>query len=152
MKFYQDYLEFLRLLNKNRVEYMIVGGYAMAFHGHPRFTGDIDVWIKISESNAEKMERVLIAFGFSVLNFKKKDFLKKGMIFQIGYQPVRIDIITSIEGVSFEEAFLNRHETRIGNLKVGFIGLKDLIKNKKSVGRDIDLIDFKTLSGRRKKK
>jgi hypothetical protein len=87
---------------------MIVGSYAMAFHGRPRYTGDLDIWIDISESNAIKMIRVLKVFGFESLGFQKEDFLKENLINQIGYPPLRIDILTNIDGVSFEDAYTQK--------------------------------------------
>ena len=87
-----DFEDFIQLLNQHKVDYMVVGGYAMAFHGRPRYTGDLDIWIDISESNAEKMLLVIKDFGFSSLGFKKEDFLKENLINQLGYPPLRIDI------------------------------------------------------------
>ena len=140
-----DFEDFISLLNKHHVEYLIVGGYAMAFHGRPRYTGDLDIWINISESNAEKMLTVLAEFGFSSLMFSREDFLKENIINQIGYPPLRIDILTSIDGVTFNEAFLQKKMILIGELEVAFIGLSQLIENKKASNRAQDIADIESL-------
>ncbi len=98
MTFEKDFEDFVSLLNKYNVEYMVVGGYALAFHGRPRHTGDLDIWINISESNAEKVISVIKEFGFGSLGFSKEDFLKPGYVNQIGHPPLRIDILTEIDG------------------------------------------------------
>jgi len=125
-----DFEDFIQFLNQYEVDYMIVGGYAMAFHGSPRYTGDLDIWIDISESNAEKMLLVINAFGFSSLGFKKEDFLKENLINQIGYPPLRIDILTNIDGIDFKEAYTQKQVIEIEDLKANYIGLRDLIQNK----------------------
>ena len=140
-----DFEDFISLLNKHHVEYLIVGGYAMAFHGRPRYTGDLDIWINISESNAEKMLTVLAEFGFSSLMFSREDFLKENIINQIGYPPLRIDILTSIDGVTFNEAFLQKEMIQIDELEVAFIGLSQLIENKKASNRAQDIADIESL-------
>jgi predicted nucleotidyltransferase len=146
----QEVLDFIQFLNQYEVDYMIVGGYAMAFHGSPRYTGDLDVWIDISESNAEKMLLVIQAFGFSSLGFKKEDFLKENLINQIGYPPLRIDILTNIDGIDFKEAYTQKQVIEIEDLKANYIGLRDLIQNKKTSGREKDIIDVKTLQKKQK--
>lgn len=125
-----DFEDFIQFLNQYEVDYMIVGGYAMAFHGSPRYTGDLDIWIDISESNAEKMLLVINAFGFSSLGFKKEDFLKENLINQIGYPPLRIDILTNIDGIDFKEAYTQKQVIEIEDLKANYIGLRDLIQSK----------------------
>lgn len=140
-----DFEDFIQLLNQYDVDYMIVGGYAMAFHGRPRYTGDLDIWIDISDSNASKMLAVIQEFGFSTLGFVKEDFLRENLINQIGYPPLRIDILTSIDGVSFNEAYQHKQMISIDNLKANYIGLNELIQNKKSSGRLQDLADIKAL-------
>lgn len=116
-----DFEDFIQFLNQYEVDYMIVGGYAMAFHGSPRYTGDLDIWIDISESNAEKMLLVINAFGFSSLGFKKEDFLKENLINQIGYPPLRIDILTNIDGIDFKEAYTQKQVIEIEDLKANYI-------------------------------
>ncbi|WP_142687433.1 nucleotidyltransferase [Chitinophaga polysaccharea] len=141
----KDFEDFIRLLNKHEVEYMVVGGYAMAFHGRPRFTGDLDIWINISERNAANLLKVIKDFGFSSLGFKKADFLQEGCITQIGYPPLRIDLLNSIDGVRFPEAYENRQKMIEDDLEVCFIGRQDLLANKMASGRDVDLLDVREL-------
>jgi len=143
--FSQDFKEFIELLNKNKVEYLVVGGYAVGFHGYPRYTGDIDVWIKADNKNAEKMVSVLNEFGFGSSNIKKENFLKLDNIIQLGNPPFRIDIIMYIDGVTFDECYENRTCTMIDQFEINFIGYNELIKNKKASGRDKDLLDLKNL-------
>lgn len=140
----QDFREFLELLNKNRVKYLIVGGYALAYHSKPRFTGDIDIWIETNEENAEKVLNVLNEFGFGELDITKGDFMNLGQILQLGFAPNRIDIITSIDGVDFQDAWENRIEGNFGShgIKVFFISRADFIKNKRSTGRKKDSNDI----------
>ncbi|MCE7059830.1 DUF6036 family nucleotidyltransferase [Dyadobacter sp. CY343] len=140
-----DFEDFIALLNKHEVEYLVVGGYAMAFHGRPRYTGDLDIWINVSESNAQKMLVVLAEFGFSSLMFSKEDFLKENIINQIGYPPLRIDILTSVDGITFAEAYSNRKSLEMGALEVAFIGLNQLIANKKASNRPQDIVDIESL-------
>lgn len=146
-----DFEDFLKLLNQYHVQYLVVGGYAMAFHGKPRFTGDLDVWINISEDNSLKMVSVINDFGFASLGFTQKDFSIPNLINQIGYPPLRIDILTSIDGVEFEEAYSERLEIQLDEgTSVYYIGLDQLIKNKKSSGRKIDIADVADLEKKRK--
>lgn len=145
MQLASDFEDFIELLNKHSVEYLVVGGYAMAFHGRPRFTGDLDIWINVSESNAEKMLVVLAEFGFSSLGYCKEDFLKENIINQIGYPPLRIDILTSIDGVAFSEAVKHKKSIDIESTSVAFIGLNQLIANKKASNRPQDIADVISL-------
>lgn len=140
-----DFEDFIVLLNKFSVEYLVVGGYAMAFHGRPRYTGDLDIWIKISESNANKMMIVLKEFGFGSLPFIKDDFLKENLVNQIGYPPLRRDILTSIDGITFQEAYVHKKTLLLDSLEVQFIGINELIQNKKASGRKQDLADIEKL-------
>ncbi len=141
----KDFEDFVALLNNNNVDYMIVGGYALAFHGKPRHTGDLDIWIDLSNDNAIKMVEVLHEFGMASLGLTEVDFLNKGGITQIGYPPLRIDILNEIDGVSFKDAYLNKLIIDIDGLHVNYIGLDDLIKNKQMSGRHQDLTDVNTL-------
>ena len=155
MKVEKDYEEFLRLLNKNKVKYCIVGAYAVAFYGKPRFTKDIDILVESSMENGKKIVETLSEFGFGTLNLTEKDFSKQGNIIQLGYEPVRIDIMTSLEGCSFKRVWGNRKVGRYGKQRVFFMGLEDLIKVKKSSKRKIDKEDARLLRVRlqlRKKK
>ncbi|TDH18516.1 hypothetical protein EXU57_23060 [Segetibacter sp. 3557_3] len=125
---------------------MIVGGYALAFHGKPRHTGDLDIWINISELNATRMLQVLSDFGLSSMRFKKQDFLKAGYMSQIGYPPLRIDILNSIDGVDFGEAKGNMQTVRLDDdLVVNYIGLNEFVRNKKASGRSQDIADIKEI-------
>lgn len=141
----KDFEDFIQLLNNYEVEYLVVGGYAMAFHGKPRYTGDLDIWINISATNAEKMLRVMKDFGMDALGFEKDDFLQPGYISQIGYPPLRIDILNSIDGVLFDEAYENRQKVKADDLDILYIGLNDLLKNKKASGRKQNIADVKEI-------
>ncbi len=141
----KDFEEFISLLNKHHVQYMIVGGYALAFHGKPRYTGDIDIWIGISEQNATRLLKAIKDFGLASLGFVKEDFLKEGFISQIGRPPLRIDILNSIDGVNFDEAYKGVQEIELEDLKVPYIGLGDFIKNKQATGRKKDLVDIQEI-------
>lgn len=142
----KDFEDFVELLNKHKVDYMVVGGYALAFHGKPRHTGDLDIWINVSPKNAERMLKVIADFGMASLGFEKEDFLKEGFINQIGQPPLRIDILNSIDGVEFSEAKKNREQITLDDgLELSFIGLQDLLKNKQAAGRNQDLADIKEI-------
>ena len=141
----KDFEDFIRLLNKHKVVYMVVGGYALAFHGKPRYTGDIDIWINISDENALRLLKVIKDFGLGSLGFKKEDFLQEGYISQIGRPPLRIDIINSIDGITFEEAFTGIQTIEIDGLSIFYIGLGDFIKNKQASGRTKDLADIQEI-------
>jgi len=125
---------------------LIVGGYAVGFHGFPRYTGDIDVWVNSTADNAEKVLKSLDEFGFGDFNLSKEDFLTKKNLFQLGNPPFRIDIIISIDGVTFKEAFLKKIVKSIDGIEINFIGLNELIKNKQASGREKDLLDLKNLT------
>ncbi|MEO8208954.1 MAG: nucleotidyltransferase [bacterium] len=144
-KLNQDYKEFIELLNARKVDYIVVGAFAMAFHGHPRYTGDIDFWIRNSEANARNVFQTIVEFGFPPDNLSEKDFTSNDLIFQMGYPPVRIDVLTSIEALSFEECFLQKETRIIDGLTIPYLNIKDLIKNKKAVGRKKDLADLEEL-------
>jgi predicted nucleotidyltransferase len=141
----KDFEDFIALLNKYRVKYMVVGGYALAFHGKPRYTGDIDIWISISEHNAAQLLKVIDDFGMSSLGFTKDDFLEEGYISQIGRPPLRIDILNTIDGVEFENAYKSMLELDIDGLRVAYIGLADFVKNKQASGRKKDLVDVREI-------
>jgi predicted nucleotidyltransferase len=147
----QDFEEFIALLNKYQVEYMVVGGYALAFHGKPRHTGDLDIWIGISKVNAGQMMKVVKEFGLGALGLTKNDFLKEGYMTQIGYPPLRIDILNSIDGVDFKDAYENRQQVDLDGLMVIYIGLREFIKNKEASGRPQDLSDISDLQKKKKK-
>jgi predicted nucleotidyltransferase len=141
----QDFQEFIQSLNDNQVRYLVVGGYAVALHGHPRYTKDIDVWIEISPDNATRMVKALDQFGFASLGLKEQDFLVPDQIIQLGYPPSRIDVISTLEGVDFETCYAARVEVKIDDVMVSFIDLENLRKNKKAAGRPQDLADLENL-------
>jgi hypothetical protein len=143
--FSQDFKEFVKLLIENQVEYLIVGGYAVGIHGHPRYTGDLDIWLNPTHKNADLILECVNTFGFSSYGLSKNDFTKEGNIIQLGYPPLRIDLLTQIDGVTFETCFRNRKIVEIDELSVNFIGYQDLLKNKKSSGRLRDLDDLENL-------
>ena len=141
----KDYEEFLRLLNKNSVRYCIIGSHALAFHARPRYTKDIDILVEASLDNAERILSALDEFGFGSLNLRIEDFSSKGNIIQLGYEPVRIDIITSIEGLDFSDIWQNRVQGSYGNQTVNIINRLDLIKSKKISNRIQDKADLELL-------
>lgn len=145
MKVEKDFEDFVELLNKCKVKYLIVGAYALALYAEPRNTGDIDIFIQRSDENAQKMLNVIEEFGFAGLELSLKDFTAEEMIIQLGFQPVRIDIITSISGVNFDEAYEFRAEKQFGRTKANFISKEFLIKNKKASARTKDLADLELL-------
>jgi hypothetical protein len=140
-----DFREFVELLIKHKVEYLIAGGYAVGIYGHPRYTGDLDIWLNRTEENAIKIIATVKEFGFQSFNLSPQDFLKKENVIQLGYPPLRIDLLTDLDGVSFSECFANKIEVELEGLKVNFIGYADLIKNKTSTGRPIDLDDIENM-------
>ena len=142
-----DFSALLALLNAHHVEYMIVGGHALAFHGAPRYTGDLDVYIKAADVNAERMARVLDEFGFGDLGLTAEDFLTAESVLQLGVPPVRLDILNSLTGVSWNEANKGRVRGTYGNIQVHYIGRDQLIKNKRATGRKRDLADLERLEG-----
>ena len=145
MEVQRDFEELLRLFNAHNVEYIIVGGYALAFHGAPRYTGDMDIFVKPDEENAKRILAALEDFGFGSLGLKKTDFMNHNMVVQLGMPPVRIDIITSISGVSWDEAAKGRVSAKYGNMTVYYIGREQFVKNKRAIGRLKDLADLEAL-------
>ena len=141
----RDFREFIQLLNEHDVRYLVVGGYAVAFHGHPRYTKDIDIWFWLNKKNAEKLVNVLREFGFESLGLTQEDFLDPDQVIQLGYPPNRIDILTNLRGVDFEECYASKIEVNIEGTTVKFIDLDNLKKNKKSTGRYQDLADLENL-------
>jgi len=145
MIFEQDFIDFIELLNLHNVDYMIVGAHALAYHGRPRHTGDLDIWIKPSYENAARMIAVLNDFGFGSLGLTENDFLKDSYVTQLGYPPLRIDILNAISGVEFDEAYANKVKGEVDALKVNFINVNEFIKNKEATGRQKDLGDIASL-------
>ena len=146
MKLPSDLHAFIESLNAAHVKYLIVGGYAVAFHGHPRFTGDIDVFIEASMDNAVKVVQALRHFGFGGLELDPSALATKDVVVQLGLPPNRIDIMTSIDGVAFNEAWQTRVSARISGTATAFIGKELLVANKRSAGRPKDIADADELS------
>jgi hypothetical protein len=142
----RHFQEFIELLEKHGVKYLVVGGYAVGFHGFPRYTGDLDVFIAISEENSENILRVLGEFGFSDLGLNVQDFLEKEIVVEIGREPIKIQVLTGIDGVTFEESYSGKEYLQLSKeLSIPFIGYEALLKNKESSPRAKDKIDFEEL-------
>ena len=135
----------LQTLLDNEVKFLIVGAYALAVYGYPRATGDFDIWVEPSTENAKRIFSALTAFGAPLSDLTEETFTEKGIIFQIGVAPCRIDLITHIDGVNFTDAYTSREKVSIEDLILPFISKENLIKNKKSTGREKDLVDVKYL-------
>jgi hypothetical protein len=140
-----DFKDMLSVFNAESVEYLIVGAYAMAAHGVPRATGDLDCWIRRSPENAERVMRALAAFGAPLERISKDDLSVPGLVLQFGVEPTRIDLLTSIDGVDFDEAYQRRLVARIDDIEVSLLDLETLIRNKRAVGRPRDLADVARL-------
>ena len=140
-----NFSEFIALLRAHDARFLIVGGYAVAMHGHPRYTADLDVWLGADQRNAEAVLHALDDFGFGALGLTAEDFTAADRVVQLGYPPLRIDLLTSIDGVDFEHAHQHRVEIEIGRLLAPFISLPDLRRNKQSSGRPQDLADLAAL-------
>jgi len=146
MKLSKDLKEFIELLNSRKVKYIIMGGHAVAYHGYPRFTGDIDFFVERSHPNAVSLEQVLKDFGFSSLEIKTEDFLKSETIVQLGRPPNRIDILTSVDGVEFSEAWNTKVNAVVDKTPVYVISKELLIRNKRAVRRPQDLADLSQIT------
>lgn len=140
-----DFKEFLKLLNDHQVEYLLIGGYAVAYHGYPRATADMDIWIRISPENAQRIVNVLNLFGFRQTELSEQLFLTEGKIIRLGVPPIRIEIATSISGIEFEEAYDSRIEEEFDSIPAKIIDLLHLKANKKAAGRHKDLDDLQNL-------
>lgn len=142
-----DLKEFIGLLNSRGVEYLIVGAHSLAFHARPRFTGDIDILVRPTVENGERIVALLQEFGFGGLEVSPSDFTAPDQIIQLGRAPHRIDLLTSISGVSIEDAFANKVAAQLEGLPVAFLSKVLLIANKLAVGRPQDLADLSELEG-----
>ena len=140
-----DFRDLFAALNAAHAEFLIIGGYALAVHGAPRFTKDLDVWVKANPDNAQKVWNALDAFGAPFLDLTLQDLATPGIVFQMGLPPNRIDIITAIDGVAFHEAWEHRVPSAYGDQPVMVIGMDDLIRNKEATGRPQDRLDAQTL-------
>lgn len=145
MKLSKDLSEFIALLNSIGVKYLLVGGHAVAFHGYPRFTGDMDLFVERSDANAALLEQALRTFGFSGSGLKAADFLEPGIVVQLGRPPYRIDLLTSIDGVDFAQAWASKQVARLDDVPVPIIGKAELIRNKRATARAQDLADLEKL-------
>ncbi len=145
MELPEDWRAFIELLNLNEVEYLIVGALALAYHGLPRYTGDLDILVRNAPQNAKRLEVALAGFGLDSLGLSAEDFVDSYQVIQLGIPPLRIDLLTSITGVSFDEAWAERVQDMLGGIRANFIGRQSLIQNKKSTGRPQDLADLEAL-------
>jgi hypothetical protein len=140
-----DFRELLALFNVRPVEYLIVGGYALALHGAPRFTGDLDIFVNPDAANAPRILTALAAFGFASVGLTLSDFERPDQVGQLGVPPVRIDLITSLTGVSWDEAWAGRIAGRYGDMPVHYIGRAQFVANKRATGRTKDVADLAML-------
>ena len=145
MKLHQDIREFIALCLSRKVEFLLVGGYALAFHGAPRFTEDIDLMVLVSPENADRIHAVLNDFGFGEAGITRDDFLEPGQVIQLGRAPNRIDILTGISGVTWQEAWASRTPVNLDGLEIQVIGKAELVRNKQATGRPQDLADVARL-------
>jgi len=146
MRVERDYEELLKLFNRNKVRYCIVGAYALAFYARPRYTKDIDLLVKPDIENGKRIIKALNEFGFKSLRLSTRDFSKSGKVIQLGYEPLRVDILTSLKGCTFNEVWKNKIIGKYGRQKVYFIGMKELLKNKKASKRKQDKVDLEILT------
>lgn len=146
MNIHDDFEEFLRLLNSESVDYVIVGGYAVAYHGYIRTTQDLDILFANNKDNIEKICRAMIHFGFTEQAFDATDFSEPGSIIRMGVPPVRIELINEISGVTFDEVWITKVTGKYGTVSVFYIGKQELLKNKKAAGRPKDVADIDELT------
>lgn len=147
MQLNPDFSAFVAACAEHRVRYMVVGGYALAAHGFPRNTKDLDIWIEAERGNAQRLLTALSEFGFGSLDLTEDDFVDPGCVVQLGYPPIRIDLLTSVDGVTFAEARERCVMLRIGDVDVPVISREDLVTNKRASGRLQDLADVERLEG-----
>jgi hypothetical protein len=145
MEIQKDFKELLELFNAHKVEYVIVGGYALAFHGAPRFTGDIDILVRPDDGNAKRIIAALDEFGFASLDISEKDFTKSDNVIQLGVPPIRVDIMTSLTAVTWDKVQAGKVSGNYDRTYVFFIGRDDFIANKKALGRKKDIADIEAL-------
>lgn len=145
MELQQDFKELLALLNSQKVEYIIIGAHALAFHGAPRYTGDLDIFVRNSSENAERIMAVLREFGFGSIGLSEADFTEPDQVIQLGFPPVRIDLMTKISGVSWDEAAAGAKPGKYGDIPVKYMGREQFIANKRACGRAKDLFDIESL-------
>jgi hypothetical protein len=141
----RDFKEFLRLLNVHKVEYLLIGGYAVNYHGYPRATADMDIWTAVHPDNANRLVAALKEFGFDLPDLSAELFLRPWQIIRLGMPPVRIEIATTISGVDFSECYAQRVEDTLDGVPIALIDLEHLKRNKKASGRHQDLADLENL-------
>ncbi len=146
MEAQRDFKELLVLFNAHNVDYVIVGAYALAFHGAPRYTGDLDILVRPDRENSERVLNALNAFGFASLGLTVEDFSSSGKVVQLGYPPLRVDIMTSLTGVSWDQVAAGRVKSVYGDAEVHYLGKNELIQNKRALGRMKDLADIEAIS------
>jgi len=146
-----DFRDLLVALNAAGAKYLIVGGYALALHAEPRFTKDLDIWVECSPANGKAVWNALAAFGAPLSDLAKEDLAVPGLVYQLGVAPSRVDILTSIDGVEFADAWASRVDQRYGGEPASFIGFEDLVRNKRASGRPQDLIDADLLDKHRRR-
>lgn len=145
MEVQPDFRDLLKLFNAHKVEFVVIGGYALAFHGAPRYTGDLDIFVKPDPENAQRIMKALGAFGFGSLELTAEDFQSPDRVIQLGVPPVRIDIVTSVTNITWETAAANRIEGKYGDVVVFYMGRAEFVANKRAVGRKKDLADLEAL-------
>jgi len=145
IELHPDFKDFLRLLSSHDVRYLLVGGYAVGYHGYPRATGDMDIWIELSESNSKKVISAFRDFGMPNEAISEDLFMEENKVIRMGVPPVRLEVITSASGVAFDECYSNREVIEIDGIPINFISLQDLKKNKRAAGRHKDLEDIEHL-------
>lgn len=146
----REFREFLSLLSRHRVKYLVVGGYAVVYHGYPRYTGDIDIFIAISSRNAANLVKVFEDFGFAAGDVDPAVFQDRGQVLRLGREPMRVEILNEIDGVTFDECYARRIRARFASLSINFISRDDLLKNKRAAGRPKDQADVEVLKKKRR--
>jgi predicted nucleotidyltransferase len=148
----KDLREFVGLLNEKGVKYLVIGGYAVAYHGYPRYTKDIDIWVWLNEENAQKVIETIKAFGMASMQILVEDLLNKNSVIQLGMPPNRIDILMDLETLDFETCYAQKEITHIDGLQIAFLDFDSLIQSKLAAGRPQDKVDAKKLKERKSKK
>lgn len=143
-----DYEELLNILNRHKVKYLIVGAYAVVYYTEPRYTKDLDIWIDAETENAKRVYRALQEFGAPLKDIKEEDFTKTTLVYQIGVEPVRVDIIMGISGIDFAAAWKGKQDALFNGVKITIIGIKELIKSKAKTKRPLDRADIESLQKR----
>jgi hypothetical protein len=145
-----DFVAMLSALSAAGADFIVIGAFALAAHGNPRSTGDIDLWVRPTRENAERVMRALHAFGAPLLGLSVEDLVDEQTVFQIGVAPVRIDILTGIDGVAFDAAWARRVPVELGEVRVSVLSLEDLVTNKRAAGRPKDLADLSWIEAKRR--